>query len=236
MDITQASAEHQVCKAQFDTARAKLSEQESLVTNLEATIEQTKGELESLDRDWQNSILSALGVKTEASAKLSIQAGVARENLERLRVLHDEARIRLLECRYNAAEAGCAYESIDNKLRAEIFAKALPELINELTPVLLLIRGLCELLGQPLYNAEKKICETLKAADTAESVGMIRGRINDIESDTSSPLRYCPEKLPDSVSCAIRSAPSPVQWSAARQNPEKMRDLAEGRELCRGWQ
>ena len=51
MDITQASAEHQVCKAQFDTARAKLSEQESLVTNLEATIEQTKGELESLDRD-----------------------------------------------------------------------------------------------------------------------------------------------------------------------------------------
>ncbi|MDM4986764.1 hypothetical protein QT322_20595 [Escherichia coli] len=53
MDITQASAEHQVCKAQFDTARAKLSEQESLVTNLEATIEQTKGELESLDRDWQ---------------------------------------------------------------------------------------------------------------------------------------------------------------------------------------
>lgn len=165
-----------------------------------------------------------------------IQAGVARENLERLRVLHDEARIRLLECRYNAAEAGCAYESIDNKLRAEIFAKALPELINELTPVLLLIRGLCELLGQPLYNAEKKICETLKAADTAESVGMIRGRINDTESDTSSPLRYCPEKLPDSVSCAIRSAPSPVQWSAARQNPEKMRDLAEGRELCRGWQ
>ncbi|EEZ6813404.1 hypothetical protein ACVSH5_001941 [Escherichia coli] len=236
MDITQASAEHQVCKAQFDAARAKLSEQESLITNLEATIEQTKGELESLDRDWQNSILSALGVKTEASAKLSIQAGVARENLERLRVLHDEARIRLLECRYNAAEAGCAYESIDNKLRAEIFAKALPELINELTPVLLLIRGLCELLGQPLYNAEKKICETLKAADTAESVGMIRGRINDTESDTSSPLRYCPEKLPDSVSCAIRSAPSPVQWSAARQNPEKMRDLAEGRELCRGWQ
>ncbi|EGI6771274.1 hypothetical protein IGX70_005208, partial [Escherichia coli] len=221
---------------QFDTAMAKLSEQESLITNLEATIEQTKGELESLDRDWQNSILSALGVKTEASAKLSIQAGVARENLERLRVLHDEARIRLLECRYNAAEAGCAYESIDNKLRAEIFAKALPELINELTPVLLLIRGLCELLGQPLYNAEKKICETLKAADTAESVGMIRGRINDTESDTSSPLRYCPEKLPDSVSCAIRSAPSPVQWSAARQNPEKMRDLAEGRELCRGWQ
>ena len=236
MDITQASAEHQVCKAQFDAAMAKLSEQESLITNLEATIEQTKGELESLDRDWQNSILSALGVKTEASAKLSIQAGVARENLERLRVLHDEARIRLLECRYNAAEAGCAYESIDNKLRAEIFAKALPELINELTPVLLLVRGLCELLGQPLYNAEKKICETLKAADTAESVGMIRGRINDTESDTSSPLRYCPEKLPDSVSCAIRSAPSPVQWSAARQNPEKMRDLAEGRELCRGWQ
>ncbi|HGU4870741.1 TPA: hypothetical protein PPE61_RS26030, partial [Escherichia coli] len=65
MDITQASAEHQVCKAQFDAAMAKLSEQESLITNLEATIEQTKGELESLDRDWQNSILSALGVKTE---------------------------------------------------------------------------------------------------------------------------------------------------------------------------
>ena len=40
MDITQASAEHQVCKAQFDTAMAKLSEQESLITNLEATIEQ----------------------------------------------------------------------------------------------------------------------------------------------------------------------------------------------------
>ncbi|MGK3539497.1 hypothetical protein ACSLOP_30110, partial [Escherichia coli] len=33
MDITQASAEHQVCKAQFDTAMAKLSEQESLITN-----------------------------------------------------------------------------------------------------------------------------------------------------------------------------------------------------------
>ncbi|EOB3501344.1 hypothetical protein ODR30_25575 [Escherichia coli] len=236
MDITQASARHQACKAQFDTAMAKLSEQESLITNLEATIEQTKGELESLDRDWQNSILSALGAKTEASAKLCIQAGVARENLERLRVLHDEACIRLLECRYNAAEAGCAYQSIDNKLRAEIFAKALPGLINELIPALLLIRGLCELLGQPLYNAEKKICETLKVADIVESVGLIRGRINDIESDASNPLRYCPEKLPDSVSHAIRNAPSPVQWSAARQNPEKMRDLAEGRELCRGWQ
>ena len=177
-----------------------------------------------------------MGAKTETSAKLSIQAGVARENLERLRVLLDEARINLLERRYNAAEAGSAYKSIDNKLRAEIFAMTLPELINELTPTLLLIRGLCELLGQPLYNAEKKICETLKAADIAESVGMIHDRINDIESDTSNPLRYCPEKLPDSVNCAIRDAPSPVQWSAARQNPEKMRDLAEGRELCRGWQ
>lgn len=50
MDITQASAEHQVCKAQFDTARAKLSEQESLITNLEATIEQTK-------RNWNLSIV-----------------------------------------------------------------------------------------------------------------------------------------------------------------------------------
>ncbi|EOV7923916.1 hypothetical protein ACORHM_005500, partial [Escherichia coli] len=78
--------------------------------------------------------------------------------------------------------------------------------------------------------------ETLKAADIVESVGLIRGRINDIESDASNPLRYCPEKLPDSVSRAIRNAPSPVQWSAAQQNPEKMRDLAEGRELCRGWQ
>lgn len=150
---------------------------------------------------------------------------MARENLERLRVLHDEARIRLLECRYNAAEAGCAYQSIDNKLRAEIFAKALPGLINELTPALLLIRGLCELLGQPLYNAEKKICETLKVADIVESVGLIRGRINDIESDASNPLRYCPEKLPDSVSHAIRNAPSPVQWSAARRNPEKCATL-----------
>ncbi len=34
--------------------------------------------------------------------------------------------------------------------------KHFPKLINELTPVLLLIRGLCELLGQPLYNAEKE--------------------------------------------------------------------------------
>lgn len=224
---------YQARKDTFEAATAKVAEQEERLVHLATTIIQTEKELKKLERDKETAY--SLDIEADEIRDLLMAIAVATDKLKFLQEERSRTQITLLGCRYNAAVAANAYADIDDRARENAFKQVLPDVLAEMKPTLLLVRGLCDLFHQPLYVVKQEITKILEEADENECIEKITGHLKESKASGLPFASCCLEKRPHSVRTALLSAPSPSQWQLAQNSPDKMRELAEGKVDCRGW-
>ncbi|ECW2476997.1 hypothetical protein DOW47_27250 [Salmonella enterica subsp. enterica serovar Florida] len=235
VDIKEISVRYTDARKKFEEVYGKYCEQEKFINNMTLTRQELEKEVDSLSENWLESLVSAAGIQTEETGKISVMAGIAKENLERITPAIDEARLKLLDLCYEAATAGVDYRAKHNELAKAVINPLRTELIKEIQNKVELLHGLNLLSSFPAYETDNDLSEVIKNIETGNSKAVALEYIQKSTDDNDMPGLY-PGSVPSEIAIVMRRSPSPAQMAVARNIPQKKKALAEGGEKCKGFE
>ncbi|EBH8906793.1 hypothetical protein ACE2PB_000440 [Salmonella enterica] len=236
VDIKEISARYTDARKKFEEVYGKYCEQEKFINNMTMTRLELEKEVGSLSENWLESLVSAAGVQTEETGKISVMAGIAKENLERITPAIDEARLKLLDLCYEAATAGVDYRAKHNELAKAAINPLRTELIKEIQNKVELLHGLNLLSSFPAYETDNALSEVIKNIETDNSKAAALEYIRKATDDNNNTLELYPGYVPSEIAIVMQRSPSPAQMAVAKNIPQKKKALAEGGEKCKGFE
>ncbi|EAO1751821.1 hypothetical protein DQ811_23055 [Salmonella enterica subsp. diarizonae] len=235
LDIKEISARYTAAREKFEDIYGQYHEQEKLVNNMLITREQLEEESSSLSENWLNTLIGAAGIQTEETGKISVMAGMAKENLDRIIPAIEEARLKLLDLCYESASAGVDYKGKHNALSEAVINPLREDLINEIQDKVTLLHGLNLLSSLPAYETESVLSEVVTKVKKSNSKPDALEYLHKAADDNET-LKLYPGNIPPEVATVIHLSPSPAQMAVARNAPQKKKALAEGIEKCKGFE
>lgn len=222
-------------KEKFEAGYARYHEQQTLINNLLETRQKMEQEAAGASDDWLKSLIGSAGLQTEDTGKLTLMAGMAKENLSRIIPAIDEAREKLLTLCYEAAEAGTEFRKFHDNLCRMVIKPACTRMLEDIRPVLEILSGLIALSPVPEYEIDNIIGDLLRTIKKQDNKHAAMEYINQSMPDANNSLYLWPGTFPSEVGYILRRSPSPAQMALARNNPEKMKALVNGSENCKGF-
>lgn len=222
-------------KTKFEAAYARYHGQQTLINNLLETRQKMEQEAAGASDGWLKALIGATGLQTEETGKLTLMAGMAKENLARITPAIDEAREELLTLCYEAAKAGTEYRTLYDSLCTMVIKPTCIRLLEDIRPVLEILSGLIALSPVPEYEINNMLGDLLLDIKKQDNKPVAMECINQAMTDTNNSLYSWPGAFPSEVGYVLRRSPSPAQMALARNNPEKMKALVSGAENCKGF-
>lgn len=236
-DIHEIAARYTAAKNRFNEIYMQYCEQDTLIKNMTETRKQLEEDANNLSKSWLDNLISASGVQTEETGKISVMAGIAKENLDRIIPAMDEARLKLLDLCYEAASAGVDYRSKYNALAEAVINPLRADLIKEIQGKVKLLHGLNLLSALPVYETENVLSEMVTEVKKHNSRPDALEYVHKaIENNNNELLNLYPDTFPAEVSMVIQRSPSPAQMAVALNSPQKRKALADGLEKCKGFE
>lgn len=222
-------------KTKFEAAYTRYHEQQTLINNLLETRQKMEQEAAGASDGWLKALIGATGIQTEETGKLTLMAGMAKENLSRITPAIDEAREKQLMLCYEAAEAGNEYTTLHYSLCLMVIKPACIRLLEDIRPVLEILHGLISLSPMMDYEMDNMLSDLLRDIKKQDNKSVAMECINQAMEDTNNSLYSWPGVFPSEVGYVLRRSPSSAQMALARNNPEKMKALVSGAENCKGF-
>ncbi|EEA3736343.1 hypothetical protein J5047_000364 [Salmonella enterica] len=236
VNIKEISARYTDARKKFEEVYGQYREQEELIGNMLITREQLEEEVNNLSENWLNALIGAAGVQTEETGKISVMAGMSKDNLERIIPVIDSERLKLLDLCYEAAAAGADYKAKHNDLAKAVINPLREDLIKEIQNKAELLHGLNLLSSFPAYETDNALSEVIKNIETDNSKAAALEYIRKATDDNNNTLELYPGYVPSEIAIVMQRSPSPAQMAVAKNIPQKKKALAEGGEKCKGFE
>lgn len=221
-------------RLEFDEAYGLLKAKQATVQNLLDTRQKLEEEAGRQSDGWEQSLLASGGVESEDSDKATLLASLAKEKLGRISPLIDAARVEVLKLRYDAADKARRYDFAWRELSTALIQPECEALLNSLRDSLVIVRGLFALSPLPAHDFDNLLGSLVRDITRENNLTPARDYLAAVADDSENALHLWPGSYPENMRNIMRRSPSGAQMAMARNDQEKMRALADGREPCKG--
>lgn len=233
-ELTRLAENVATLRREFDAVNDLLKEKQETVKNLLDTRKKLEEETSRQSEGWEQSLLASGGIESEDSDRATLLASLAKDKLGRISPLIDAARAEVLTLRYNAAEKARHYDFAWRELCAALIQPECEALLTHLRDSLAIAHGLFALSPLPPHEFDNLLGTLVRDITRENDLTPAREYLAAAAEDSENALHLWPGSFPENMRNVMRRSPSGGQMALARNDPEKMRALADGREPCKG--